>query len=240
MTCSQLIEALVSKVSAIKGGFCDGTIFKDIDIESYAQQLENYGYNRYGYERMINGFTGEYIDTLIFFGPVYYQRLQKFVADAEYSVRNALTDAITHQPLDGMASAGGLRIGEMESWVLESHGASMFIREKLFNHSDGYVEYICRCGKPAIVNNKEKIYKCKHCQDNADIVAIPTSWSSKLFCQEVQSCNVGIRRIPRPFSYEMNDNEFGEHSKFEEYSDETVKKLNIDDLIEDAGVENDY
>ncbi len=105
MTCSQVIEALVGNVCAIKGTHYDGTIFKENDIESYAEILEQYGFHRYGYDRMISGITGEYIDTLIFYGPTYYQRLQKFVSDAEYSVRQALTDAVTMQPLDGSCFA---------------------------------------------------------------------------------------------------------------------------------------
>ncbi len=100
MTCAQLIESLICNVCAIKGTHFDGTIFKKNDIESYAEILEQYGMNRYGYDRMISGVTGEFIDTLIFFGPTYYQRLQKFVSDAEYAVSHALTDALTNQPLD--------------------------------------------------------------------------------------------------------------------------------------------
>ena len=60
-------------------------------LQGLGSELEQYGFNRYGYERMISGITGEYIDTLVFHGPTFYQRLQKFVADAEYSVRHALT-----------------------------------------------------------------------------------------------------------------------------------------------------
>jgi DNA-directed RNA polymerase II subunit RPB2 len=115
MTAGQLIESLIGNVCAIKGTHYDGTIFKEVDIEAIAEELEQLGLHRYGYERMISGLTGEYIDTLVFFGPTYYQRLQKFVADAEYSVRNALTDAITFQPLDGMGSGGGLKIGEINN-----------------------------------------------------------------------------------------------------------------------------
>ena len=110
MTCAQLIECLLGKVCAIKGTHHDATIFKKIEIDAIADELESYGFNRYGYERLISGITGEYIDTLIFFGPTFYQRLQKFVADAEYSVRHSLTDAITYQPLDGRGSLGGLVI----------------------------------------------------------------------------------------------------------------------------------
>lgn len=113
---------------------------------------------------------------------------------------------------------------------------SRFLREKFFNHSDGYTEYICRCGKPAIVNHNDKVYKCKHCKDNADIVAIPTSWSSKLAMQEIQSCNIGVRKIPRPFTYEINDNDDREFTHIEDYSEETLRKLNtqVEDMIDDS------
>jgi DNA-directed RNA polymerase II subunit RPB2 len=110
MTCAQLIESLMGNVCAIKGCNMDQTMFKDNDIESISSELEQYGFNRYGYERMMSGITGEYIDTLIFFGPTFYQRLQKFVADAEYSVRHALTDAVSLQPLEGQGSKGGLKM----------------------------------------------------------------------------------------------------------------------------------
>ena len=108
MTISQLIESLLGNVCAIKGMHHDATMFKSVDIDSIAEELEQHGFNRYGYERMMSGITGEYVDVEIYFGPTFYQRLQKFVADAEYSVRHALTDAITFQPLDGQGSSGGL------------------------------------------------------------------------------------------------------------------------------------
>lgn len=126
---------------------------------------------------------------------------------------------------------------EMEKDVLVSHGLSRLIREKFFNHSDGYTEYICRCGKSAIVNHRENIYKCTYCKDNADITAIPTSWTSKLFMQEMQSSNIGIRRIPRPFIYQQYDNNDRDLSVIEEYTEDTYRKLNtqIEDMIDDSG-----
>jgi len=236
MTCAQLIEALIGNVCALKGTHYDGTMFKKTDIESYADILESYGMHRYGYSRLLNGVTGEYIDSLIFTGPTYYQRLQKFVADAEYSVSHALTDALTNQPLDGQSSGGGLRVGEMERDVFGSHGSARLLYEKFFNHSDGYTEYVCRCGKAAIVNDETRMYKCNVCKDNADIVAVPTSWSSKLVMQEIQSCNVGIRRIPRPFTYESQDDAERTLSTIEEYSEDTRISLNrlVEDSIDDA------
>jgi DNA-directed RNA polymerase II subunit RPB2 len=85
--------------------------------------------------------------------------------------------------------------------VIVSHGSSKFLTEKFANHSDGFTEYVCRCGKAAVVNIEKNIYKCNYCKDMADIVAYPTTWSSKLFIQELETMNVGIRRLPEPFTY---------------------------------------
>lgn len=203
MTIGQLIESHISNLCAAKCAQVDATIFKKVDIETIALELENLGLNKYGYHRLYNGITGEFIDCLIFMGPTYYQRLQKFTIDTQYSISSGPSDAITLQPLDGKSSQGGLRIGEMERDVIASHGAMKFMTEKYFSHSDGYTHYVCRCGKASIVNISKGIYKCNYCKDNADIVAYNTSWSSKLFMQELESMNVGIRQKPEPFTYNI-------------------------------------
>lgn len=100
MTIGQLYESQVSNWAVEKGTQTDATIFRKVDIESIANELENLGLNRYGYHRLYSGVTGQYIDTEIFMGPTYYQRLQKFVADTIYSVSKVATDALTRQPLD--------------------------------------------------------------------------------------------------------------------------------------------
>ena len=202
MTIGQLYEMQAGHYCAAKGTHIDATIFKKVDIEQMGNELESMGYNRYGYHRLYSGITGEYIDSLIFMGPTYYQRLQKFVIDSIYSIGKGPSDVLSRQPLDGKSSGGGLRIGEMERDVLCSHGASKVIHEKYFEHSDMYKEYICRCGKPAIVNVDNNMYKCKYCKDNADIAEVQTSWSSKLFMQELDSMNIGVARQIEPFTYE--------------------------------------
>jgi DNA-directed RNA polymerase beta subunit len=85
---------------AEKCAHVDATIFKKVDLESIATELENLGLNKYGYRRMYNGITGEYIDCMVFVGPTYYQRLQKFTVDTMYSISAGPSDAITYQPLD--------------------------------------------------------------------------------------------------------------------------------------------
>lgn len=201
MTIGQLKESHIGRLCSELCTQIDATIFKKIDIETVALKLSDLGINKYGYERLFNGVTGEWIDCLIFYGVVNYQRLQKFTADTQYAIGSGASDAITHQPLDGKSSGGGLRLGEMERDVIASHSAMKFMTEKFFNHSDGYTNYVCRCGKAATVNIKHGIYKCEYCKDNADIVAYNTSWSSKLFIQEMESMNVGIKQKPNPFTY---------------------------------------
>jgi len=201
MTIGQLIESQVGTLCAEKGTHIDATIFKKIDIESIALELKNMGLDRYGYRRLFNGITGEYIDAEIFIGPTYYQRLQKFTIDTQYAISSGPSDAITLQPLIGKSSGGGLRIGEMERDCIVSHGASKFLAEKFFDHSDGYKEYVCRCGKTAVVNIAQGIYKCSYCKDDADIACYDAAWSSKLFIQEINSMNIGTRRYPEPFTY---------------------------------------
>jgi DNA-directed RNA polymerase beta subunit len=97
MTIGQLIEGQAGKLAAIEGSFNDATIFRQVDIAAIGDALEKYGYDRYGTERMFNGFTGEWIDVEIFIAPCYYQRLQKFVVDERYSISTGPTCILTRR-----------------------------------------------------------------------------------------------------------------------------------------------
>ena len=202
MTMGVIFEGMASKISAINGTIQDGTIFKKINIDDIANDLNNLGYNRSGTERLYNGITGNYIDVEIFIGPIYYQRLQKFTVDTVYSHKTCPTDAITHQPLDGKSARGGLRLGEMEKDVM-AISSIKFLQEKFIDHSDKYYIYVCKnCNKKAVVNEKYNIYKCSYCHDNSDIVKIKTTWSCKQFFDEIESCNIGVKMFPKENTYQ--------------------------------------
>jgi len=84
MTLSQLIECLYSKVGSLDGTFGDSTAFTKQSInpvEGIANMLKRHGFQKYGNERLYNGFTGELLDSELFIGPTYYQRLKHLVAD---------------------------------------------------------------------------------------------------------------------------------------------------------------
>lgn len=202
MTMGVILEGMASKVNAQRGTITDATIFNKVDIDDIADDLESLGFARNGTERLYNGMTGNYIDAMIFVGPIYYQCLQKFTVDTVYSHKTCPTDATTRQPLDGRSSLGGLRSGEMETWTM-AFSSVKFADEKLRDHSDGYTIYVCRnCNRRAIVNEAKRIYKCQHCGDAADITAVKSTWSAKLMMDEFESSNVGMKLYTQPTTFQ--------------------------------------
>jgi DNA-directed RNA polymerase beta subunit len=238
MTCAQLIEAISGIVCCDEGVHSDGTMFNPVDINAIANKLEELGFDKFGRERMMSGMTGEYIDTLVFFGPTYYQRLLKLADDAENAVRDAKIDALTNQPLEGKSARGGLKIGSMEKDVYAgAHGTMLALQEKFGAHSDGCKMFKCRCGRTAIVNREKKLYSCGRCGDSADITEIETSWTSNLLMNELESMGVGVRMIPRPFEM-IERGEVDPGEMFEPYDAGSLEKLTRKSvgLLDDGGM----
>lgn len=201
MTNNQPLESAIGTICAAEGVVCDGTFFREVEIDDIVSELKKLGLEPQGTRRMYNGFTGSWIDSLIFIGPVYYQRLQKFVAKSIYSIDIGPTDIITRQPLDGKANKGGLRISELQRDVYLAGGMSRTFAEKMFEHSDDFEIYICRCGYAGIVNKHINLYRCQDCGDDADIYAVHSSWSSKQFLLELSGMHIGCKLRLEPFTF---------------------------------------
>ena len=78
-----------------------------------------------------------------------------------------------------------------------------FLQEKFIDHSDVYHIYVCKnCNKRAVVNEKYKIYKCKFCVDDSNIVKIKTTWSCHQLFDEIESCNIGMKLYPKENMYQ--------------------------------------
>jgi len=186
-----------------RGSFLEASAFKKIDIKAVINELDKkYGVRCGGHRRMFNGKTGNWFDTLIFIGPVGYQRLQKFVIDESYAVSTGPTSALTRQPLDGKSNSGGLRVGEMEKDVFMANSCVRALHEKFYAHSDGISIPICRiCGLRAIVNVKNGIYKCKTCKDNADITMVSSSWVANVLWHETDAMGIPQKVEAEPYYY---------------------------------------
>ena len=205
MTIGQLKETLLGKVLLELGMFGDGTSFGNLDVKTIAEELQKLGYESYGNEVMYNGLTGEQLETSIFIGPVFYQRLKHMTNDKVHSRATGPMVSLTHQPAEGRSRAGGLRIGEMERDVLISHGATRFCKERLFDVSDKYQVNVCKkCGIIAACNdgnNNTKFYtqsdftvhSCKTCGNKTDFALVDMPYANKLLFQELQTINV----VPR-------------------------------------------
>ena len=192
MMIGQLIETILAKVCARKGVIADGTAFLPVDHLEIAREMKELGFRYNGCDRMYNGMTGNYFDAAIFIGPTAEQRLQKFVLDDEQSVAGSgPTDATTGQPLGGKHVQGGLRLGEMENWGLESHGSMLNLFEKTSTDSDGRKMNVCRgCGTLAVFNEYHNIYQCRTCGELADIATVDSSKSAILLHEELAAANI--------------------------------------------------
>ena len=111
MTIAQLMETLLSKVGCMTGCLGDGSPFGETTVDDLAAILrDHYGMEPYGNEIMYNGYTGRMMETSIFIGPCYYQRLRHCSADKMHSRASGPLVMLTRQPAEGRAREGGLRL----------------------------------------------------------------------------------------------------------------------------------
>jgi len=167
---------------------------------------------------MYNGLTGEQLETSIFLGPVFYQRLKHMTNDKVHSRATGPMVSLTHQPAEGRSRAGGLRIGEMERDGVIAHGAASFLQESMLTRGDEYYMAVCNnTGTVAIYNNSQNLFlspmadgpiKFNTTIDNNlnienvskygrqfSILKIP--YAFKLLIQELQTMNIQMRLINR-------------------------------------------
>ena len=194
MTIAQLKETVLGKTLLELGLFGDGTSFGKFDIKDICKELQKVGYESNGNELLYNGLTGEQIETSIFVGPVFYQRLKHMVSDKHHSRSIGPMVNLTRQPAEGRSKDGGLRFGEMERDCMCSHGASRFTKERMYDVSDAFRVHVCkRCGLIAAFNDQMHIHYCKTCDNRIDFAYVELPYSCKLMFQELISMNIAPR-----------------------------------------------
>lgn len=197
MTVGHLVECLLGKVGSLLGEEGDATPFMDgLSVEDISRHLKEAMYQKHGNECMYNGHTGRPLDSLIFLGPTFYQRLKHLVDDKVHARSRGPVTMLTRQPTEGRGRDGGLRMGEMERDCLVSHGAANFLRDRLYANSDPYRVHVCdECGIIAIANLAKQTCECKYCGNKTQFSQVHIPYAGKLLFQELMSMCI----VPRIF-----------------------------------------
>jgi len=195
MTIAHLIECQLSKVATLRGDEGDATPFTKVTVTQISEILRRMGYQSRGFEVMYNGHTGRKLVAQVFLGPTYYQRLRHMVDDKIHSRARGPTQILTRQPVEGRARDGGLRFGEMERDCMIAHGASSFLKERLFDVSDPFRVHICDiCGLMTVIAKlKKNTFECKNCNNKNKISQVYLPYAAKLLFQELWSMNIAAR-----------------------------------------------
>ena len=196
MTIAQLMETLLGKIGCHTGCLGDGTPFNTkMTLDGLSKILrDDLNLEPYGNEVLYNGHTGRQMETKIFMGPCYYQRLRHCSADKLHSRACGPLVMLTRQPAEGRAREGGLRFGEMERDCVCAHGVSEFTKERFMECSDGFNCYSCRkCGLISIANPDANIWLCKTCDNTTEFAPIQIPYAYKLLMQELETMNIASR-----------------------------------------------
>ncbi|EZG46753.1 DNA-directed RNA polymerase beta subunit [Gregarina niphandrodes] len=185
MTVGKMIELIAGKSSLFDGKLKYGTAFGGTKVKDIAQVLCGAGFHYSGKDYLTSGITGEALQTYVFNGPIFYQKLKHMVQDKIHARGIGPRQLMTRQPTEGRAKMGGLRLGEMERDCLVAYGGSNMILERLMLSSDAFKTDVCsRCGLLGYNNY------CPYCKTSDDVASITLPYACKLLFQELQAMNV--------------------------------------------------
>ena len=194
MTIGQLKETVLGTVLLELGLFGDGTSFNDLPIADICKLMVENGYEQHGNKLFMNGMTGEQLETTVFTGPVFYQRLKHMVKDKQHSRGHGPMVVLTRQPAEGRSREGGLRFGEMERDCMISHGAARFTKGRIYDASDRFQVHICKkCGMMAVFNDAKNIHHCRTCDNRVDFDLVNIPYACKLLFHELIAMNIAPR-----------------------------------------------
>ncbi|OIO26793.1 DNA-directed RNA polymerase subunit B [Candidatus Micrarchaeota archaeon CG_4_10_14_0_2_um_filter_55_9] len=191
MTAGHLLEMLGGKACSLSGRIGDGTAFSGDKQKTFEDELRAYGLEPTGKEVLYDGKTGKKLYAKIYVGVIYYQRLHHLVNLKMHARSRGPTQMLTHQPTEGRAREGGLRLGEMERDCFIGYGAASLLKERMIDSSDKAVMYVCReCGSLGYYDRMKNKPKCSFCKSTR-LDQVEMSYAFKLLIDEMKS--TGIR-----------------------------------------------
>ena len=167
MTIPQFIEMLFGNMAAELGLFGCYNAFDTVNIEQINDILETkLGLTSMGNRILYNGYTGEQMESTIFTGVLYYERL-KYLVDDKINTRvsgerengipkpGGFYTVKERQSVSGRANGGGLKLGEMERDALLSHGIWGFIKESFIERCDKFIIHVSKKSGEISIGNPQ-------------------------------------------------------------------------------------
>ena len=139
MNIGQVLELHLGYAARQLGLYIATPAFDGLHREDLEALMKEAGMNEDGNQPVISGRTGEYFDSPVSVGIMYFVKLSHMVDDKLHARSVGPYSLVTQQPLGGKAQNGGQRFGEMEVWALEAYGAAYTLREILTVKSDDVV-----------------------------------------------------------------------------------------------------
>ncbi|SGY19941.1 BQ5605_C017g08396 [Microbotryum silenes-dioicae] len=190
MTVGKMLELLSGKAGVLKGKFEYGTAFGGSKAEDMSKVLIEAGYSYAGKDYLTSGITGQPLESYVFMGPIYYQKLKHMVVDKYHARAKGPRAVLTRQPTEGRSRDGGLRLGEMERDCLIAHGASQLLLERLMISSDAFKVDVCQdCGFMGYNG------WCMRCKSAKKVVKLTVPYACKLLFQELMAMNIAPRLV---------------------------------------------
>ncbi len=195
-------EAIAGKAGAYAGEFVDSSGFASPYWKSketkIADALRSVGAHPLGYETHMSGITGKIIPQPIFTGLMHMCPLAHLVGSKIHARDRGPRKRLTRQPDDGRAKNGGLRFGQMELDCLTALGCPNFLLDRL-QKSDAFPLPVCmQCGLIAEMTLGTNYKFCRTCKDGQNVVIVLTSYSNKLFYQELMAMHVRPQLVVKP------------------------------------------
>lgn len=136
MNLGQLFEAILGAAGLALGKRYAVRAFGGATLEDIQKECTKAGVPLFGRTQLYDGLTGEAFDQKVTTGVMLMMKLDHLVDDKWHARSTGPNSLVTHQPLAGRAQFGGQRLGEMEVWALEAHGAAFTLSEMLTVKSD--------------------------------------------------------------------------------------------------------
>lgn len=182
-------------------GYENCTPYDEDPMEQYQrvqQSLLRMGFRTDGKKTLIDGRTGETIQTDIFCGHVHMQTLKHMVDDKIAKRATGPISALMRCPTEGRSKAGGVKTGTMEKDTIAANDCPEILLDRLCISSDKIDTTVCKYCGIIETHNKTVEGKCKACKVNDSMKAVTMSNSPKVVFFELMACLVVPRLIIKP------------------------------------------